>query len=61
MEKNIIIGDLEYTVTDDEIIHAKDELIFELNVNGRISYVRGMFDDLLGSPIQKVWKILEVS
>jgi hypothetical protein len=61
VEKKIVIGDLEYLVTDKQPIHEFEELIFELKINGRTSYVRGMADDLLGSPIKKVWKILEVS
>ena len=61
VEKKIVIGDLEYLITDEQPIHEFEELIFELKINGRTSYVRGVADDLLGPPIKKVWKILEVS
>jgi hypothetical protein len=37
------------------------ELIFEIRErrDSEHTYVIGMWDDLLGSPIQKVWKIIE--
>ena len=51
---------MDYLVTDEETIQKEDEMIFEVR-NRRESdstFVIGMGDDLLGSPIQKVWKIV---
>jgi len=60
MEKNITINEMDYMVTDEERIDQSDELIFEIRErrDSEHTYVVGMWDDLLGSPIQKVWKIL---
>ena len=51
---------MDYLVTDEETITQEDEMIFEVR-NRRendSTYVVGMWDDLLGAPIQKVWKIV---
>jgi C4-type Zn-finger protein len=60
MEKNISIDGVDYKVTDDERINREDEIIFEIRErrDSETKFVVGMWDDLLGSPIQKVWKIL---
>jgi hypothetical protein len=60
MEKKITIDDMDYMVTDEERIDQSDELIFEIRERRDMehTFVVGMWDDLLGSPIQKVWKIL---
>jgi hypothetical protein len=39
------------------MISAIEDLVFEFNDG---TYVIGLFDDLLGSPISKVWKILNI-
>ena len=51
---------MDYLVTDEETITQGDEMIFEVR-NRRESdstYVVGMWEDLLGAPIQKIWKIV---
>ena len=60
MEKNITINEMDYLVTDEERIGQEDELIFEIRErrDSEHKFVIGMWDDLLGAPIQKVWKIL---
>jgi hypothetical protein len=60
MEKNITINEVDYMVTDEERIDQTDELIFEIRErrDSEHSFVIGMWEDLLGTPIQKVWKIL---
>ena len=60
MEKKITIDNEVYLVTDDQKIEIDEELVFEIQIpeSGTI-YVLGMWDDLLGQPIKKVWKILE--
>ena len=60
MEKKITIENEVYLVTDDQMIQIDEELAFEiLTPEYGTSYVLGMWDDLLGHPINKVWKILE--
>ena len=60
MEKKITIDNEVYLVTDDQKIEIDEELVFEIQIpeSGTI-HVLGMWDDLLGQPIKKVWKILE--
>ena len=60
MEKIITINKVDYSVTDEETIHQGDELIFEIKINrsSDATFVVGLWEDLLGLPIQKVWKIL---
>jgi len=60
MEKIITIDKVDYSVTDEETIHKGDELIFEIKINrsSDATFVVGLWEDLLGLPIQKVWKIL---
>jgi hypothetical protein len=59
MVKKIILDDIEYDVTNEEIIHSDEELIFEIkDTNGRTSFVKCLFEDMLGQPIENVWKII---
>jgi hypothetical protein len=60
MEKIITVDKVDYNVTDEETIHMGDELIFEIKINrsSEATFVVGLWEDLLGSPIQKVWKVL---
>jgi hypothetical protein len=60
MIQTLTVKDMDYLVTDEETITQEDEMIFEVR-NRRESdstYVVGMWDDLLGAPIQKIWKIV---
>jgi|688.fasta_scaffold282365_2 hypothetical protein len=61
MEKNITIGDMDYLVTDEETIHQGDELVFEIKTirDTDPTFVVGLWEDLLGRPIVKVWKIIK--
>ena len=61
MTKTITIEGKEYNITDEQTIHSGEELVFEIrNYRDEDSkFVIGHFDDLLGSPIKKVWKILQ--
>ena len=61
MTQIISIDGKDYNVTDEEQIHSDEILIFEIrNYSDKDSkYAIGHFDDLLGSPIKKVWKILQ--
>ena len=60
METIITIDKVDHSVTDEETIHQGDELIFEIKINrsSDATFVVGLWEDLLGLPIQKVWKIL---
>lgn len=60
MTQTLTVKDMDYLVTDEETITQEDEMIFEVR-NRRESdstYVVGMWEDLLGAPIQKIWKIV---
>ena len=60
MTQTITIKDVDYLVTDEETITKEDEMIFEIRNRRETdsTYVIGMWDDLLGSPINKIWKIV---
>jgi hypothetical protein len=60
MITTIKVGKKQYKVTDEETMRKEDELIFEIrNRNSEENtYVLGMWDDLLGAPIKKIWKII---
>jgi hypothetical protein len=50
------IDDQEYNLTDEEEFDdISEEIVFE--IGGK--FVVGMFDDMLGAPIDKVWKIIK--
>jgi len=60
MIQTLTVKDMDYLVTDEETITQEDEMIFEVR-NRRESgstYVVGTWEDLLGAPIQKIWKIV---
>jgi hypothetical protein len=61
MTKTITIEGKEYNITDEQTIHSGEMLVFEIrNYKDEDSkFVVAHFDDLLGSPIKKVWKILQ--
>ena len=60
MITTINIEGKDYQVTDEEQIQSNEELSFELRgySDKESTFVIGCFDDLLGSPIKKVWKII---
>ena len=60
MITTINIEGKEYKITDEKTIESTEELIFELRSysDKETKFVVGCFDDLLGSPIKKVWKII---
>lgn len=60
MRHTITVKDIDYMVTDEETITKEDEMIFEVR-NRRendATFVIGLWDDLLSSPIQKIWKVV---
>lgn len=60
MIQTITVKDIDYLVTDEETITKEDEMIFEVRNRRETdsTYVIGMWDELLDSPIKKIWKIL---
>lgn len=60
MKQTITVKDMDYLVTDEETITKEDEMIFEVRNRRETdsTYAIGMWDDLLGSPIKKIWKIV---
>ena len=63
MNKVVNIGEKQYVIADNqEIDDIDEEIVFELSIpEAGTVYVVGMFDDLLGQPIKKVWKIISTS
>ena len=56
MTIKVNIDDYEYHLTDEEDFDdISEEIVFE--IDGK--FVVGMFDDMLGAPIDKVWKIIK--
>lgn len=59
---NVIIGKVDYLITDESTIRQGEDLIFEIRTRSNDSddntFIVGSFDDLLGAPIKKVWKII---
>jgi dihydroxyacetone kinase DhaKLM complex PTS-EIIA-like component DhaM len=60
MTQTLTIKNIDYLVTDEETITKEDEMIFEVRSRRDVnsSYILGMWDDLLGSSVQKIWKII---
>lgn len=60
MTQTITVKDMDYLVTDEETITKEDKIIFEIRNRRETdsTYVIGMWEDLLGSPIKKIWKIV---
>jgi len=60
MIQTLTVKDMDYLVTDEETITKEDEMIFEVRNRRETdsTYVLGMWEDLLGAPIQKIWKVV---
>jgi hypothetical protein len=61
MIKEVIIEGEVYTITDEESYSVDRELIFEISQNREYKFVVGMWNDILGLPVRKVWKIVGIS
>jgi hypothetical protein len=56
MVKEVNIDDEIYKITDEEEFGGtEEEIVFEIDGE----FIVGMFDDMLGAPIDKVWKIIK--
>lgn len=63
MTKQVNIQGVSYTVVDDEFIGLNEDLVFEIKPdrNGETTiHVIGKWNDMLGNPIKKVWKIVKI-
>lgn len=63
MNKIVTIGDKQYVIVDNqEIDDIDEEIMFELSIpEAGTVYVVGMFNDFVGQPIKKVYKIISIS
>ena len=63
MNKIVTIGDKQYVIADNQDIdNIDEEIMFELSIpEAGTVYVVGMFDDFIGTPIKKVYKIISIS
>lgn len=62
MTKQVNIQGVSYTVVDDEFIGLNEDLVFEIKPDRNEEttiHVIGKWNDMLGSPIKKVWKIVK--
>ena len=62
MTKEVNILGKKYTVVDDEFIGLNEDLVFEIKPDRNEEttiHVIGKWNDMLGSPIKKVWKIVK--
>jgi hypothetical protein len=61
MTREVIINEQIYLITDEEKYSVEEELIFEIREGRGYSFIAGMWDDILGLPVRKVWKIVGIS
>lgn len=61
MMKEIVINEQIYLITDEEKYCVDSELAFEIREGMGYSFVVGMWNDILGLPVRKVWKIVGIS
>lgn len=62
MTKEVNIQGNKYTVVDDQFIGLNEDLVFELKLDRNEEttiHVIGRWNDMLGSPVKKVWKIVK--
>ena len=62
MTKQVNIQGVTYTVVDDEFIGLSEDLVFEIKPDRNEEttiHVISKWNDMLGSPIKKVWKIVK--
>ena len=62
MTKEVNIQGKKYTVVDDRFIDLDEDLVFEIKPDRNEEttiHVIGMWNDMLGSPVKKVWKIVK--
>lgn len=58
MNKFITLDDMVYEITDQKNYAKDEELLFEIKTEQGLSYVVGLWDDLLGAPVRRIWKVV---
>lgn len=61
MIKDVIVKETVYTITDEERYSVEEELVFEIRQGSKYEFIIGMWNDILGLPVRKVWKIVGIS
>lgn len=59
MTKQVTIDETVYTITDQGKYPVEEELVFEIRQGNKYVFVAGMWDEILGLPVRKVWKIVD--
>lgn len=59
MTKEVTINETVYRITDEGKYSIKEELVFEIRQDKKYVFVVGMWNDILGLPVRKVWKIVD--
>lgn len=61
MKKIISIDGVRYEITDeDDRRDLEEDLIFEIADRNRYFYAIGLWENFLGKPVRKIWKIVGV-
>lgn len=60
MNKVIKLEDISYQVTDEGDYNPNEQLLFEISHNGAYTYTIGLWRDILGAPVRKIWKIVGI-
>lgn len=60
MTKQVLIGEVLYDLTDEGTYSAEEEVVFEIRQRPQSAntFVVGLWDDFLGQPVRKVWRIV---
>ena len=61
MTKEVIIDGKVYTIINEGKYSVEEELVFEIRQGKKYIFVAGMWNDMLGLPVRKVWKIVDTS
>ena len=58
MNKLVTVDGITYEVTDEGKYEPEKEMLFEIYEQGKYTYAIGLYDDLLGKPVRKIWRIV---
>lgn len=61
MYKEIRLENVIYEVTDEEEYNPSEQLLFEISHKGSYTYTIGLWKDILGAPVRKIWKIVGIT
>jgi len=60
MAKTITVDKVTYEVLEESNYPRDEKLIFQLRKNNKYEYVLGLWNEMLGQPVRKVWKIVGI-